>query len=431
MTFLTLQVGQCGNQLGPALFDILSSEYSHIDGSFYDTLPWNPFFRMPSRKRGEQQNSAIARSLLIDMEPGVVQRTYSQAQKSARGWTYSRCNCYVQQSGSGNNWAMGYHEYGPKIKEVIVESIRKEQEISDVFSGFLVLQSVAGGTGSGLGAYLTAELGDAFPKSFLLNYCIWPYRLGEVIVQSYNAVLTLAHIMDSSHGIFLAENDTLSEICQTMHSSRRPRFEEMNEVAMHGLSGALLPSKMRPIQGQHSAKHFPGSWTRVVADILSVVCPHSQQKLLKCLSVPQIGSTSMDYASIDWNAQIRHMLKLVQPKKFDKRCSQSFAHFLTLRGRKSLCPSVQVFEEESLYVYGRTRLGVAYSPVPFRGFESSLSLITNGQDSILPVVDAASKAKQMYRSKAFLHPYLTYGLDRPSFEQAFHFVDDQVISHYR
>ena len=326
---------------------------------------------------------------------------------------------------------MGYHEYGPRTKDAIIESIRKEQEISDVFSGFLVLQSVAGGTGSGLGAYLTAELGDAFPKSFLLNYCIWPYRVGEVIVQSYNAVLTLAHIMDSSHGIFLAENDTLSEICQRVHSSKRPRFEEMNEVAMHGLSGALLPSKMRPVQGQHSVKYSPGSCTRIVADILSAVCPHSHQKLLKCLSIPQIGSPSLDYASFDWNTQIRQVLKLVQPKKFDKRPSQSFAHFLTLRGRKSLCPDVHVFEEESLYAYGRTRLGVAYSPIPFRGFESSLSLITNAQSNILPVVDAASKAKQMYRSKAFLHPYLRYGLDRPSFEQAFHFIDDHVISHYR
>lgn len=58
--------------------------------------------------------------------------------------------------------------------------VQKEAEKCDRLSGFLTLLSMAGGTGSGLGAFVTRSLRDAYPSSFLLNHIIWPYSLGEV-----------------------------------------------------------------------------------------------------------------------------------------------------------------------------------------------------------------------------------------------------------
>lgn len=54
--------------------------------------------------------------------------------------------------------------------------------------------SLAGGTGSGVGTYVTEMLRDLYPKAFIVNEVIAPYQSGEVIVQSYNALLTLAHL---------------------------------------------------------------------------------------------------------------------------------------------------------------------------------------------------------------------------------------------
>lgn len=54
--------------------------------------------------------------------------------------------------------------------------------------------SLAGGTGSGLGTYVTEMLRDLFPKSFIVNEVVAPYQSGEVILQSYNSLLTLAHL---------------------------------------------------------------------------------------------------------------------------------------------------------------------------------------------------------------------------------------------
>ena len=62
--------------------------------------------------------------------------------------------------------------------------------------GFLVCQSLAGGTGSGVGAFLSEALADEFPKARRINAAVWPFTQGEVIVQNYNTMLTLAHLYE-------------------------------------------------------------------------------------------------------------------------------------------------------------------------------------------------------------------------------------------
>jgi hypothetical protein len=56
-------------------------------------------------------------------------------------------------------------------------------EACDALGGFLLLQSMAGGTGAGLGTYVAHALRDEYPSSHALNCCVWPYESGEVIVQ--------------------------------------------------------------------------------------------------------------------------------------------------------------------------------------------------------------------------------------------------------
>lgn len=86
-----------------------------------------------------------------------------------------------------------YSVHGPRNKEVIMNLVQKEVEKCDRLSGFFTIMSMAGGTGSGLGAFVTQCLRDAFPSSFILNHVIWPYGTGEVnvvfprdILQDYN-----------------------------------------------------------------------------------------------------------------------------------------------------------------------------------------------------------------------------------------------------
>lgn len=70
--------------------------------------------------------------------------------------------------------------HGPRHREVVEELVRREVEHCDRLSGLMAMMSVAGGTGSGVGTYVTQCLRDVYPKSFILNHLTWPYGTGEV-----------------------------------------------------------------------------------------------------------------------------------------------------------------------------------------------------------------------------------------------------------
>lgn len=50
---------------------------------------------------------------------------------------------------------------------------RSQVEACDMFEGFLMLQSMAGGTGAGVGTHLAETLVDEYGNAHLLNCCIW------------------------------------------------------------------------------------------------------------------------------------------------------------------------------------------------------------------------------------------------------------------
>lgn len=64
----------------------------------------------------------------------------------------------------------------------------------DYFGGFLVFSSLAGGTGSGFGTHMVEEIKINNPKTSMINVAVWPYSSGEVILQNYNTILTLARL---------------------------------------------------------------------------------------------------------------------------------------------------------------------------------------------------------------------------------------------
>ena len=74
------------------------------------------------------------------------------------------------------------------------------------------------GTGAGLGAYVANALRDTYPTATLMNHCVWPYESGEVIVQSYNTLLTLSSLLDASDGVCIVQNEELVRFCLFPHT---------------------------------------------------------------------------------------------------------------------------------------------------------------------------------------------------------------------
>ena len=264
MPVVTLQLGQCGNQLGCSFFQAMAHELSSCE---YPRSAVEEYFRPIVRsgvESGRQDShSHVARAVMIDMEPKVCAwPVYPDEYRTVRpmdenkstifrwsmqlapqphhqedgGGTPPRafcvwraggsthaggldCNTYVARSldnlnftfkcqplhfhiaftllpismfsRAGNNWAHGFHGYGPAVHEDALNLVRREArdsnkltmcisylgnfnfnglkvallspcclpppiqvEACDLLGGFVLLQSMAGGTGAGLGTYV-------------------------------------------------------------------------------------------------------------------------------------------------------------------------------------------------------------------------------------------------------------------------------------
>ncbi|EQC31617.1 hypothetical protein, variant [Saprolegnia diclina VS20] len=331
MSIVTLQLGQCGNQLGYALFDKLATELE-------DPLEMDIFFRGPSH---------TARAVLIDMEPKVVMQCQDRAAASGR-WQYDRTNSVCQQSGSGNNWAHGYTVHGAASAEAILDVLQREVEHCDYFKGFHAIQSLAGGTGSGLGSFVADLLHDQFPTAHRLHTVIWPYEAGEIIVQNYNTLLTMACLSESSDGILLLQNDMADRACQKLLTIPKPSLDQMNHVLANHIASVLLPAAAVDAR---SACLLP--------TILRELCAHPGYKLLDIKLVPQLSTRSREFSTHQWSGILKHLhqmqianCSLDEGVNWDisletsprREVNQSVGNLVFLRGPESATVAATVLE---------------------------------------------------------------------------------------
>ena len=316
MSVLTLQLGQCGNQIGGELFSLLVDDATRLKPQFisktvdkrlcteYEEEAMERFFNIA--KDGKLE----ARAVMIDMEAKVISQTLSDAKKSGK-WSYPKGQQFCQKRGSGNNWANGFCKHGPKSVESVLEMVQRELEKCDRFGGFLNFMSLAGGTGSGVGTYVTDCLRDAYPHSFILNQVVWPYGTGEVIVQNYNAVLTLAHLYKSSDAVIILENDKLQSICSQLQNIKHVSFRDINKVICHKLASVLQPVKLFTTGKEESVLKRTDSVWNVIGDVVEQLCPHPDYKLLTLRSIPQMAETSLAYSSYTWPGLLKHMRQML------------------------------------------------------------------------------------------------------------------------
>lgn len=94
------------------------------------------------------------------MEDSVVDRYHNGPLKSLFDKT-----CTIKNyPGSGNNWAEGYLTHGSKYRNIIENVLRRSVEMCNGLHGFLLMYSVGGGTGSGLGSYVLQLLEELYPN---------------------------------------------------------------------------------------------------------------------------------------------------------------------------------------------------------------------------------------------------------------------------
>lgn len=95
----------------------------------------------------------------------------------------------------------------------------------------MLLHSIAGGTGSGLGSFLLERLNDRYPKKLLQTYSVFPdASAGDVVVQPYNSLLTLKRLANHADSVIVLDNAALSRIAADRLHVQEASFDQTNQL---------------------------------------------------------------------------------------------------------------------------------------------------------------------------------------------------------
>jgi len=228
---ITLQVGQCGNQIGSEFWKTLCLEH----GIGPDGLLTEYALNHPSDDRKDvffyqaDDDHYVPRALLFDLEPRVI----NGIQTSEYAYLYNPENIYISKDGggAGNNWARGYAQ-AENVQEELFDMIDREADNSDSLEGFVLSHSIAGGTGSGMGSFLLENLCDRYPKKLLQTYSVFPLltETSDVVVQPYNSVLTMKRLALNADCVVVLDNTSLNRIAAERLRLSNPTLSETNSL---------------------------------------------------------------------------------------------------------------------------------------------------------------------------------------------------------
>ena len=272
---ITIQVGQCGNQIGWRFWDLALREHASRGILFDDAM--SSFFIFD-----EKHQILKARALLIDTEQGVI----NQLLKSDVGELFDNTQLLNEVSGAGNNWAQGFYDYGNNYKDKILSHLNNVLEKCDSPQCFFITHSIGGGTGSGLGSFIVNLLGEEFSDIFKFTVSVFPSKDDDVITSPYNSVLSVNQLINYADCVLPIDNESLIEIVNNVKSQnkkisknifnnnfsndnkKKKPYDEMNSIIAHLISS--LTCSMR----------FEGTLDVDINDITMNLVPFPRQHFI-------------------------------------------------------------------------------------------------------------------------------------------------------
>ncbi|XP_066592563.1 tubulin delta chain-like [Prorops nasuta] len=440
---LTLQFGQCGNQLGRVLFSKLSEDidYCTSTGVSYDVNyqyindSVNKWFG-----RVTKNNRHLAKAILVDTEEKVINQLCYNFENS---WAYCSKNIVCEAgSGSANNWAYGHLVKGQQLSDLVMNCVRLEIEQMDQLDGFLSLLSCAGGTGSGIGSYILDVLREEYRKKTIIAATVLPFSSGEVCLQNYNSLLTLSKFNGNVDTVLIFENSKIYEICKNLVKTDNTSVQDMNNIIAKKLISILQPVNDSSFN------------LNILSSRLS---PHVSYKFATIKSIPYVTDDALKFNSVcSWESYVKYLKQMLHvPYSSIERADSKIklpllktskntianynyyscvANILITRGRSSKNDLLITDDltDNNLFTNWtmNDRFTHFHQTRNIFKCEKFLSLITNNSYISKPLEEILQKAWTLYTHSAFLHQYKQFGLEEQDFLEAFAKIEN-IINNYK
>ena len=148
------------------------------------------------------------------------------------------CCVLLGQNGTGNNWSKGHYTEGAELVDSVLDVVRKESEGCDCLQGFQLTQSLGGGTGSGMGTLLLSKIREEYPDRVMATFSVVPSpKVSEVVVEPYNATLSIHQLLENSDETFCIDNEALYDISFRTLKLTTPTYADLNHLVSLTMSG--------------------------------------------------------------------------------------------------------------------------------------------------------------------------------------------------
>lgn len=439
---LTIQFGQCGNQLGYDLLSKVSADLksSNTGVSYGVNYEYTESTIEKWFDGIAEDDRCFARAILVDTEEKVVNKIHKNTTTS---WLYRPSNIVCQCSdsgGSANNWAYGYCINSKLLSNAILNVTRQQIEKLDRFQGFLLLLSSAGGTGSGVGSHMVELLREEYVTKTIVATIVLPFTFGEVCVQNYNTILTLAKFYNQADLSLLFENEKVHTICTNLLQNFKTELHDINDIIAENLLAVFQPTN----DGRYNAN-----------SLVSNIAAHPNFKLATIKSTPYIPATSLQYEPTHkWTVYIRHLEHTLQVSKSQAELTSARLKKSIASMNKSMCymyspcvSNILVTRGKSMgndiVITGDLQKKHLYpnwiTSDPFTHLHQErrilsrnkfLTLVTNNSEIHRPLDVYLDKAWNSYRCAAFLHQYKQFGWEEDDFLRAFAKVEN-IVQEYK
>ncbi|KAJ2233323.1 Tubulin beta-4A chain [Coemansia sp. RSA 485] len=415
---LTLQIGQCGNQIGLEFWKNIVQEHGIDNEGFYrgsnpvQTERANVYFTEAPGGRH------VPRVVAVDLEPGVL----DGIRASPLGNLFRPESMLCAQSGAGNNWAKGFYTEGAELLDSVLDIVRHDVEACDLLSGFQICHSIGGGTGSGLGSLMLQKIREEYPDRMLSTFTVMPSAaVSDTVVEPYNSVLALHHLIENADMTFCLDNEALSNICIDVLKIKSPVHKDLNTLVAKVMSGVT------------TSLRFPGQLNADMRKLAVNMVPFPRLHFLMSGLAPLTSAATVGYRQITVPDLCQQMYG---PQNMLVNCDPRHGRYLTcaamFRGRVSVkeCEDTVLAyadKHSSAFIeWIPNSTQIAVCDVPPAGMDIAATFLGNNtaiQESFRRIADQFSR---IFRRKAFIHWFTDEGMDEMEFTEAESNINDLV-----
>ena len=249
--------------------------------------------------------------------------------------------------------------------------------------------------------------------------------MSDVVVEPYNAVLSVHQLIENTDETFCIDNEALYQICHRNLKIPNPKYSDLNHLVSRTMSGVT------------TCLRFPGQLNADLRKLAVNMVPFPRLHFFMPGFAPLTPRGSAQFSALTVSQLIQEVF---DARNMMTACDPRHGRYLTVgtffRGKMSM----KEVEEQMMHAQNKcasnfvewipNNLKTAVCDVPPRGLKMSATFIGNStaiQELFQRVIEQFSI---MFRRRAFLHWYYGEGMDEMEFSEAESNLKD-LISEYQ